>query len=155
MLCVILCSFTALCMFQHGFTRTLSTSAQPALAQHSCGCMPDPAGARLFRAACMVLASLRAYRVGEHRCRASTVLHTQCGCQMFTAIGVYQLPEQLETQFFQCNLSEWSILIDANEKNGSLAALKGEVHELGPQLTSVYAPAISDCNRRISSFRAA
>ena len=74
---------------------------------------------------------------------------------MFTAIGVYQLPEQLETQFFQCNLSEWSILIDANEKNGSLAALKGEVHELGPQLTSVYAPAISDCNRRISSFRAA
>ena len=84
-----------------------------------------------------------------------TVLHTQCGCKMITAIGVYQLPEQLETQFFQCNLSEWSILIDANEKNGSLAALEGEAHELVPQLTSVCAPAISDCNRLISSFRAA
>ena len=82
-------------------------------------------------------------------------LHTQCGCQMFTAIGVYQLPEQPETQFFQCNLSEWSMLIDANEKNGSLAALEGEAHELVPQLTSVCAPAISDCNRLISSFRAA
>ena len=56
----------------------------------------------------------------------------QCCYQMFTAIGVYQLPKQLETQFFQCDLSEWSILIDSTEKIGSVAALEGVAHGFVP-----------------------
>ena len=66
-LCVILCRSHSPVHVQH---ETLSTSAQPALAQHGCGCRPDPAGARLFRTACMMPARLGAYRVGKHRCSA-------------------------------------------------------------------------------------
>ena len=59
---------TALCMFQHESPFHVGTAG---LAQHGCGCRPDPAGARLLRAVCTMLASLRTYRsIGEHRCRA-------------------------------------------------------------------------------------
>ena len=43
-------------------------------------------------------------------------------------LSVFRLPEQLQTRFFQWDLSESMILIDSTERIRSAAGLGGEIH---------------------------